>query len=267
MAGPRRSLQELSAEVATNPNSTAFVELAAAYRERGDLARAMRLSLRGLERHPTHVEAHFELGCIYEAGGERELALDEWSIVRQLAPDHLAGIYALVRLYLEEGRLDDAERELASARSLAPNSPQIAALMERFDAAAADAPGVVSNDAPPVNATNGLEDSEAIGVLLVDAQGRLTAGQMQGGSAESNKELGKNLSDARAEAERVASYLELGEWKGMVVESSAARLSVTPVGESVVIVVTTPDMPAGGAVRVVRRARENARAFLEAETE
>ncbi len=150
----RRSLHELSAEVATNPQSTAFVELAAAYRERGDVERALRLCLRGIQRHPTHVEAHFELGRIYEARGDRELALDQWGIVRQLAPEHLPTRLALVRLYLAEGRADDAHVELESARRLAPSNGALAQLAERVKAACGEP------ETPVQPATAGQQESE-----------------------------------------------------------------------------------------------------------
>lgn len=141
MPKDRRSLHELSAEVATNPDSTAFVELAAAYRERGDLERALRLCLRGIQRHPTHVEAHYELGRIYEQQGDRELALDEWGVVRQLAPDHLPTRLALIRLYLDEGRADDAYEEFERARRLAPSNGALAQLAERVEAVRSDRQG------------------------------------------------------------------------------------------------------------------------------
>ncbi len=82
---------------------------------------------------------------------------------------------------------------------------------------------------------------------------------MAGQSARNDQELAGNLSGARSEAERVAAYLNLGAWKEMLVESSSARISVSPVGASVIIVATAPEMPAGQAARVVQRARQRAR--------
>lgn len=247
----RRSLQELSAEVATNLNSTAFVELAAAYRERGDLQRALWLCLRGLQRHPTHVAAHFELGRIYEARGERELALDEWSIVRQLAPEHVASRLALVRLYIDEGRRADAERELRAAEELAPGDAQISELWNRLlamsEEGARRGPGAVFDAL--------LDDYPGtLGVMLADADGRLVAGRMPEQGVESEMALAVNLSSARAEAERVATYLDMGELRGIVVETEAIRLTVSPVADHVIILATSSGIPAGRAARVVQRA-------------
>ncbi len=261
MAGNnRRSLQELSAEVATNPNSTAFVELAAAYRERGDLQRALWLCLRGLQRHPTHVEAHFELGRIYEARGERELALDEWSIVRQLAPDHLPSRLALVRFYLEEGRRSEAESELRAAEELAPGDAAIAELWNELVTLEEDdgrgGPGAVFDSM--LEAYPGT-----LGVMLVDSEGRLVAGRIPPAQrVESELALAVNLAGARSEAERVASYLGLGELRGIVVEGDSVRLTVSPVGGHVIIVATSSATPAGLAARAVGRAWEIAEEHL-----
>ncbi len=128
----RRSIAELSAEVAANPDSPATVELAAAYRERGDLDRALRLCLRGLERHPTLVSAHYELGLIYRARGEHQLALDEWGMVKRLAPDHVEARCALAEAYVSEGRQEEALRELVEGLQLRPGQPKLLALVEEL---------------------------------------------------------------------------------------------------------------------------------------
>ena len=265
MAGStRRSLQELSAEVAANPNSTAFVELAAAYRERGDLDRAVRLCLRGLQRHPTHVEAHYELGRIYEQRGERELALDEWGIALQLAPDHLPSRLSIIRLYLDEGRPADAARELLLAREIAPGDASVAELWSKLEPMRRDGDG--SEDAAaPVGLFGELkrEYPGTLGALLVDATGRLVEDRMTPRGVESDRMLGVTLSGARAEAERVASYLQLGDLRSVVIESAVVRLTMSAVGGITLIVATACDLPAGQAARVLARARELAREHLE----
>lgn len=250
-----RSLQELSAEVATNPNSTAFVELAGAYRERGDPDRAMRLCLRGLERHPTHVEAHYELGRIYEACGERELALDQWNIVRRLAPDHLPACCSAVRLYLQEGRLEEAAQELQEAQELAPSDAVVQELWKRFR--------TMRRDGRDERGAGELAELVArhpgtVGILFVGSNGKLTATRKSGRASDSDEELARHLSGARAEAERVSSHLGLGMWKRMVVEGDTQRLAIAPTSRGVLIVATKPDMPPGRAARVVKRAMEAA---------
>ncbi|NIN72051.1 MAG: tetratricopeptide repeat protein [Gemmatimonadetes bacterium] len=260
-----RSLQSLSEEVATNPSSTAFVELAAAYRERGDTERALRLCLRGLQRHPTHVEAHFELGLIYEARGERELALDEWGIVRQLAPDHVASRLALIRLYLDEKRYIDAEIELNAARELAPADNAVAELWQALEAARRDAAPDQTEGAASADLFAALEREQpgTLGVMLVGGDGQLLEGRMTRRGAESDRMLGVTLNGAKSEATRVADYLGLGELQGIVIESAVARLTVSPVSDGVVIVATRAEVPAGQAARLVQRARQIAETHLD----
>jgi predicted regulator of Ras-like GTPase activity (Roadblock/LC7/MglB family) len=228
MAGNiRRSLQELSEEVATNPNSTAFVELAAAYRERGDLERAMRL------------------------------------VVRQLAPDHLATRLALVRLYMDERRHVEADLELHEAERIAPGDRAVAELRQRRDQAQpAEASRGQSTSAE--GAFRGLqaEHPGTLGVLLIDAEGQVIEGHMSEENGAPPASAGVHLVNARTEAERVASYLDLGELKGMVVESAMARLTISPVGRDVIIVATHSDLPAGQAARVVQRAWDIAEEYL-----
>lgn len=263
MAGnTRRSLQELSEEVATNPNSTAFVELASAYRERGDTERAMRLCLRGLQRHPTHVEAHFELGRIYEARGERELALDEWGVVRQLAPDHLATRLVLVRLYLEEGRQIEADLELKEAERIAPDDRAVAELRAQRSKTLRDKGEGKDTSREGAFRSLQAEHPGTLGVLLIDADGQVIEGHMSAENGAPEAGAGIHLVSARAEAERVASYLDLGELTGMVVESATARLTISPVGRDVIIVATRSDLPAGQAARVVQRAWDIAEEYL-----
>ena len=251
----RRSIRELSEEVATNPDSVAFVDLVAAYRERGDLERALRLCLRGLERHPTHVEAHYELGRIYEVKGEAELAADEWGIVRQLAPDHLPSRLAMVRLYMAEGRPVRAAEELQAAEELAPGDATIAELwkeLEESRRAGADA----DQEERGLFARLREDFPGTLGAMLVDAEGNVLEGHMTPQGIESDRSLAGTLSGAAEEAARVASYLMLGELRAMVIESAVVRLSISPVEDALVVVATACDLPAGQAALVAQRAAE-----------
>lgn len=259
MAGStRRSLQELSAEVATNPKSTAFVELASAYRERGDLQRALWLCLRGLQRHPTHVEAHFELARIYREREEHELALDELGIVRQLAPDHVPSRLELIEIYLEEGRRADAERELQAAEELAPRDPTLERLRSRLRVASRKS---ATSPSQGVFQTLLTDYPGTLGAMLIESDGAVLAGQIAAHDGEVTGTLADNLSGARHEATRVASYLQLGEVQAMIVESPTVRITLSPLGDKAIVVATSSDIPAGQATRVKRKATELARTY------
>jgi tetratricopeptide (TPR) repeat protein len=81
-------VRQWSDEVAADPASLSFLPLAAAYREQGRRDAALKLCIRGLEKHPDHVEAHYLLGLLYREGGDTLKAFDEWDIALALDPEH-----------------------------------------------------------------------------------------------------------------------------------------------------------------------------------
>lgn len=101
-------------EVASDPGAASFLPLAEVYRREGRSDVAMRLCLRGLQRYPENVDAHFLLGRLYRDAGETEKALDEWDIALRLDAGHRPSRRALGYLHLER-------REwLAAIRHLEP---------------------------------------------------------------------------------------------------------------------------------------------------
>lgn len=117
-----RRLQE---EVARDPGNRAFVSLADLYREQGRLEIARRVCIRGLERQPNNVEAHYVLGRIYRDAEDPEKAYDEWDIALRLDPMDVASRRAIAFLCLERGELDEAGRHLRKALENDPDDPRI----------------------------------------------------------------------------------------------------------------------------------------------
>jgi tetratricopeptide (TPR) repeat protein len=81
-------VRQWSDEVAADPASLSFLPLASAYRQQGRHDAALKLCIRGLEKHPDHVEAHYLLGLLYREGGDALKAFDEWDIALALDPEH-----------------------------------------------------------------------------------------------------------------------------------------------------------------------------------
>ncbi len=81
-------VRQWSEEVAADPASLSFLPLARAYRDQGRRDAALKLCIRGLEKHPDHVEAHYLLGLLYREGGDTLKAFDEWDIALALDPEH-----------------------------------------------------------------------------------------------------------------------------------------------------------------------------------
>jgi tetratricopeptide (TPR) repeat protein len=278
----RRSIAELSAEVAANPDSTAAVELAQAYRERGDLDRALRLCLRGLERHPTLVSAHYELGCIYWARGERQLALDEWSTVKRLAPEHVEARGAIARSLASEGRSADAMREVRAALAIRPDDRALQKLLEEIGDATPDgdraeaatqepvAAGPPGTPAPAEAAAPAeaparevafagiASTDEWMGAVVVNERGEPALGGIDADGREVGATLAAHLAGAPEEASGATSYLGLGAWRSLTVESDRVRLLVEPLDERLLIVAAHPETPPGRTLRIREAVRRDA---------
>lgn len=128
--------------VASDPGSQDFLPLAEVYRREGRTAVATRLCLRGLERHPEHVEAHFLLGRLYREAGELDQAFDEWDIALRLHPEHRAARRAIGYLSLERRDWPAAVRHLSLAAQAEPGDQRLAGALDmaRRRAAAGDVP-------------------------------------------------------------------------------------------------------------------------------
>jgi predicted regulator of Ras-like GTPase activity (Roadblock/LC7/MglB family) len=172
-------VRQWSEEVAADPASLAFLPLARAYREQGRHDAALKLCIRGLEKHPDHVEAHYLLGLLYREGGEELKAFDEWDIALALDSDHAGsrreigliayarGDYPVAVRHLEKSLANDAfDQEVrtaledawarskgggaspASARP-APPPPAVSAPVLRTEIDAVAAPAAPSAPAAP----------------------------------------------------------------------------------------------------------------------
>jgi len=72
------AMSRWSDELALDPNSLAFVQLADELRRQRQLDEARAVALRGLERHPYLPDAHDVLARVCADAGELERARDEW---------------------------------------------------------------------------------------------------------------------------------------------------------------------------------------------
>ncbi len=134
-------VRQWSEDVARDPASLSFLPLAAAYRDGGRREAALKLCIRGLERHPTNVEAHYLLGLLYREGGDEVKAFDEWDIALRLDSEH-AGARR------EIGLVSAARREW----TLAVRHLERAAAQDPGDAEVAAALALARNDGVPPSA-------------------------------------------------------------------------------------------------------------------
>ena len=108
-------IRRLSDELAREPASLVFLPLGEALRRQGQTDFALKVALRGLERHPHNADAHDLLARIAVDRGELERAFDEWDMVLRFAPRHAGAKKGMGFVLFRQGRLDEAERYLAEA--------------------------------------------------------------------------------------------------------------------------------------------------------
>ena len=135
MSATPQQLRQWSEEVAADPGSPAFLPLAQHYRDAGRLDAALRLVLRGLERHPNDVEAHHLLGLLYLDGGDEVKAFDEWDIALALAPEHHGARRQIAFLCHARGDVEAAERHLEKALEGDFEDREVRRLLEEIYAA------------------------------------------------------------------------------------------------------------------------------------
>jgi predicted regulator of Ras-like GTPase activity (Roadblock/LC7/MglB family) len=293
-------VRQWSEEVAADPASLAFLPLSRAYREQGRRDAALKLCIRGLEKHPDHVEAHYLLGLLYREGGEGLKAFDEWDIALALDPEHAGsrreigliaharGDYAVAVRHLEKSLANDAfDQEVRTAledawsrskgAGASPVSPRPApppAMQTPPAAAAAGSASTVAAPAPAAEATHfdtvagefvALSAERGIvGAVLLDDQGFVLAGQMVVAGVDRGPEVAAVLSGASSEAGRALGHLGLGAWKGILVETPEAVVRLAPAGDGMIAVAGRREVPTGWTLRVAGRARDAALRFLGA---
>jgi predicted regulator of Ras-like GTPase activity (Roadblock/LC7/MglB family)/lipopolysaccharide biosynthesis regulator YciM len=123
-------IRALSEALAADPSSLAFVPLGEALRRRGDLDVALRVALRGTERHPGLADAHDLVARICVDRGDLERALAEWETVLRLAPAHPGARKGLGFICFQLGRLPEAAAHLEGALALSPEDGSLGAALQ-----------------------------------------------------------------------------------------------------------------------------------------
>jgi predicted regulator of Ras-like GTPase activity (Roadblock/LC7/MglB family) len=134
-------IRPLSDALAADPSSLAFVPLGEALRRRGELDVALRVALRGVERHPGLADAHDLVARISVDRGDFERALAEWEMVLRLDAAHAGARKGLGFICFQLGRLPEAAAHLQAALSVSPGDGSLSAALDtvRNELAARDA--------------------------------------------------------------------------------------------------------------------------------
>ena len=158
-----------------------------------------------------------------------------------------------------------------SARTGAPQ--RVAAVDPRARVAATPAPTPAARTEPASQALSSdptrlfdvlTTGGHVLGALLLDTQGLVLAGSLAGERADRAEELGAILGGTLEEVLRTVANLELGTWRGILLESERALVQLIPVREdTVVLIAAKRETPTGWMARSAGQAAALARRFLE----
>jgi tetratricopeptide (TPR) repeat protein len=272
-------IRRLSEELAREPSSLVFVQLGEALRRGRQPDLALQVARRGLERHPHHPAAHDLLARVHVDRGELQDALDEWSVVLAVAPEHAGAHRGMGYVLFKQGRLEEAEQQLAAAARAdgtdagAGTALRMVRRMLRYTSSApvqaapagermADAQQRVQEEARCLFA-EALGDADQT-ALLLDGHGLVLAGAyVTSDGAEVAQEIGAALAGAREEITRVTQHLHLGAWTTLVAETSVATIAMAPVmTDSLVLAAAARSVPLGLVRRLLDRCARRATAWL-----
>jgi len=288
-------IRRLSDDLARDPSSLVFMPLAEALRRAGQLDVALRVALRGLDRHPYLPDAHDVLARIHADRGDLERASDEWEMALRLDPSHAQANLGLGFVAFRRGDLESAERRLSTVTP-EDQTPGVAAALAHVRSAlgarttngvavvvpepvvAAPQPvppaettprstvSVLEFPSPDPSRTKQLFDSALDAsdqhALLVDGDGLVLAGAYTDGNGRDVGEvIAAELAGVSSEAERAMRHLGLGAWTSLLVEADEAIVAMTPAPNGSLLVVTASRKTPVGLVRllldrVLARARD-----------
>ena len=261
----------LSYELARDPSSLVFLQLGDTLRREGQLDLALKVTLRGLERHPHNADAHDLLARVYADRGELQHAVDEWDTVRRLAPGHAGARKGIAYVLFKVGRLDEAQRCLHDAVALDPADRTLGAALEAIGAQLAHHRSGELQPAAPLGAVSSVRAlfADILGeqeqtALLVDGAGHVIAGAYVTAAGEDVSDaVGAELAGVGHEVRRAARDLELGDWRAVAFEAEAATVAMAPVaGDSLVLVAAGRSIPLGFVRRVLDRCADLGRTWL-----
>ena len=274
-------VRRMSDELARDPGSRVFVPLGEALRKQGQLELALKVAVRGLERHPHLPEGHDLLARIAVDGGDLQRAFDEWDMVLRLVPGHHGASRGMGFVCFQQVRFEEAERYLDAAADTASDADDSVALaLANVRAARRGATGGVPKppavDArrdvrlPPGTAhdprflfADVLSEAEQTAMLL-DGGGLVLAGAyLTHDGRDVAQEVGAELSGVTDAARRATRHLALGEWTSIVFETEVAVVAMAPShDDGLLVLATSRSTPLGLVRRLLDRCTERARKWL-----
>ena len=269
-------IRTLTARLADEPGSLAFLELAEALRRRGQLDAAYKVARGGLSRYPGLADAHDLMARVLSDQGDLAGAFDAWSSALQLDPMRTSALKGLAFLYYRADDHDAAIEHLQRALDVDPDDRSIGQTLARIagERRSDTQPRQPAEIAPPPPTAakpeagrspfDGVEGGER-GLLLVDANGLRLGGRLDApDGVEAGDRVAAQLAGVSREAGRATRLLGLGSWHAIAVESPDGHLVLAaPTADTVILAARETSLPLGGVTLLAERAARAARAWLE----
>jgi tetratricopeptide (TPR) repeat protein len=265
-------IRRWSDELAREPGSLVFLQLGEALRRQQQLEIALKIALRGLERHPRNVDAHDLVARIAVDRRDFARAFEEWESVLKLEPDHVGAMKGLGYLCFQSGRLAEAEWYLGRAAVGGGGSDVTSAL----ETVRRSSEGFATTDIPELAAERTANDPQWLfadllvddgqTALLLDGNGYVLGGLYvdQDGS-DLSQEIGAQLTGISEEVRRAAHHLDIGDWRSITFETEVAVVGMAPSTDQSLIVVAASKMtPLGLLRRLLERCVERSTRWLAA---
>jgi predicted regulator of Ras-like GTPase activity (Roadblock/LC7/MglB family) len=264
-------IRELTAQLASDPQSLVFLDLGEALRNRGQPAAACKVARMGVNRYPELAASHDLLARVLADQGDRHAAAEAWRRVLELSPGHIGANKGLAFLAFRAGDPEGALPFLESALGAAPDDEGLAIAVGRvrvaLDGAAARAATTAAADASTaLRGAEGFEPfEEARGVVLLDTQGLRLAGTLEApDGSDVSDAVAAHLQGVSREASRAARLLNLGAWESVSAESADGHLLVLPPTQStVLLLLRDARVPVGRLGLIAEQAARAARSWLE----
>jgi tetratricopeptide (TPR) repeat protein len=272
-------IRGLTARLADEPGSLAFLELAEALRRRGQLDAAHKVARGGLARYPGLADAHDLMARILSDQGDLAGAFDAWASALQLDPMRTTALKGIAFLYFRAGEKAAAVEHLQRALEVDPDDVSIRQAIARLGPADPEPAGAAP--ASPEPAVPQAAVASVASPAAAPPQERAASGPFDGvDGGERGLRLGGRLADGPAdpagdrvaaqlagvsrEAARATRLLGLGTWHAIALESSDGHVVLTPAsGETVLVAARDAALPMGRVALLAERAARSARAWLE----
>lgn len=287
----------MSDQLARDPASLVFLELAETLRARGQLDAAAKVVMSGLARHPGSVAALDLNARILADGDDMDGAERAWKAALEIDPRHLGAHKGLGFLCYRRRDVEGALDHLEMALSVDPSDAAVVQALRNVrgtsdlplvetgepepPAPAASSPparGSIPASAPvtpPRGAGRasqavfeGLEGAER-GLLLIDSHGRVLGGAIQAvGGGDVSEPVAAHLTSVSQEAERTARMLAIGSWSWIVAEGPGGSMFLSqPTRDTALMLVRDRSVPAGRLAVLAEKAAEVAARWIkEAQT-